>query len=210
MHGVSSFPCPELDGSAATETISLYEMLLGELWSNVASAVQRAHPRELPIERIGSFDITHGCGFLARFLGRFSKLPAAGRAVPTRLSVERKGGGEIWRRKFATFPLESKQHVPRAGILVERFGTIEFRFKVQAMDGGIVFRQTRAAICVGRCRLPLPAWLGPRVDAQEMPGETENQTRVRVTVRLPIVGLLIDYQGRIEQPEIVARGEVSK
>jgi len=210
MDGVSSFPRAELDRSAATETIWLYEMLLGESWSNVASAVQRAHPRELPIERIGSFDITHGCGFLAWILGRFSKLPAAGRAVPTRLRVERVGNCEIWHRTFGTFPLESTQHVPCAGVLVEHFGSLIFRFKVQVRDGGIHFQQTRVSIRVGRCELPLPSWLGPRVDAQEMPEETENQTRVRVTVRLPIVGLLIDYQGRIEQPEIVARGEVSK
>jgi len=182
MHGVSSFPRDELDGLAATETTSLYEMLLGESCSNVASAIQRAHPRELPIERSGHFDITHGRGFLARFLARWLKLPLAGTAVPTQLRVERKESCEIWRRKFGSFPLESTQHVPCAGRLFERFGKIEFRFKVDARDGGIRFHQIRAAICVGRCKLPLPAWLGPRVDAQEMPGETENQTRVRVTV----------------------------
>lgn len=208
MHGVSSFPRAELDRSAATEAISLYEMLLGESWSNVASSIQSAHPRELPIERSGSFDITHGRSFLTRVLARWSKLPPAGRAVPTRLRVERKGIHEIWRRSFGSFSLESTQHVPCAGTLVERFGRIEFRFKVQARDGGIHFHQTRAAICVGRCRFLVPACLGPRVDAQEMPGETKNQTRARVTVRLPIVGLLIDYQGKIDQPEIAAEGDL--
>jgi len=207
MHGVSSFPRAELDGSAATEIISLYEMLLGESWSKVATAVQRAHPRELPIERIGHFDITHGRGFLARFLARWSKFPQAGKAVPTRLRVERVGSYEIWHRKFGTFPLESTQLVPCAGVLVERFGNIEFRFKVQVRDGGIHFHQTRASIFVGRCKLPLPAWLGPRVEAQEMPGEMEYQTRVRVTVRLPIVGLLVDYKGLMERQEVVARGD---
>jgi hypothetical protein len=44
------------------------------------------------------------------------------------------------------------------------------------------------------------------VEAQEMPGDSEYQTRVRVTVRLPMVGLLIDYQGQMEL-EIPARGE---
>lgn len=185
-------------------------MLLGESWSNVASAIRCAHPRELPIERIGHFDITHRRGFVPRILVRRSKLPPAGRAVPTRLRVERRGSCEIWRREFGSFPLESTQHVPRAGILVERFGRIEFRFKVQARDGGIYFRQTRAAICVGRCMWPLPAWLGPRVDAQEMPGDLEYQTRVRVTVRLPLIGLLINYQGEIDQPEFDAKEEVSK
>lgn len=189
---------------------SLYEILLGEVWASAAPVIQRAHPRELPIERSGSFDITHGRSFLTRFLARWSKLPAAGTAVPTRLRAERKGSYEIWHRTFGSFALESTQRVPCAGTLVERFGKIELRFKVEARDGGIHFCQTRAAICIGRCRLPLPAWLGPRVDAQEMPGNSEYQTRVRVTVRLPLVGLLIDYQGQIEQPEIAARGEVSK
>ena len=189
---------------------SLHEVLLDGAWSNLAPAIQRAHPRELPIERSGRFDISHGRGFLARFLARWSKIPPAGRALPTRLRVERKGSSEVWRRNFGSFPLESTQQVSRAGTLVERFGGIEFCFKVQARDSGIHFRQTRAAICVGRCRVPLPAWLGPRVEAQEMPGNSEYQTCVRVTVRLPIVGLLIDYHGQIAQPEIVAGEEASK
>ena len=203
---------PPENAAAVTEADvrSLYEILLGEVWASAAPVVQRAHPRELPIERIGHFDITHGRGFLPRLLARRSKLPAAGRAVPTQLRVERKGRCEIWSRTFSSFPLQSTQHVPCAGTLVECFGRIEFRFKVQASDGGIYFRQARVALCIGRCKLPLPASLGPRVDAQEMSGETENQTRVRVTVRLPIVGLLIDYHGQIGQPETVARKEVSK
>lgn len=187
---------------AETNARSLYEILFGEAWSSVWPAIQRAHPRELPIERIGSFDITHGRCFIARLLARLSKLPPDGRAVPTRLRVERMGSREFWRRNFGSFPLESTQHVPRDGILVERFGRIEFRFSAQARDGGIHFRQTRVAIVIGPCRMPLPAWLGPRVDAQEMPGNSEDQTRVRVTVRLALVGLLIDYQGRIEQLEM--------
>ncbi len=189
---------------------SLYEALLDGAWSNLAPAIQRAHPRELPIERSGRFDISHGRGFLAWFLARWSKIPPAGRALPTRLRVERKGSFEVWRRTFGSFPHVSTQQVSRAGTLVERFGGIEFCFKVQSRDSGIQFRQLRAAICVGRCKLPLPAWLGPRVDAQEMPGDLEYQTRVRVTVRLPLVGLLIDYQGEIDQPEFDAKEEVCK
>lgn len=181
--------------------IPLYQALLGEAWVSVAPAIQIAHPPEMPVERAGRFDITHGCGLLARFLARWSKLPAAGNAVPTQLRVERTGNCEIWHRRFGSFPLDSTQYVQGPGILAERFGRIEFRFKVEARDGGIYFHQTRAFIRIGRCKLPLPAGLGPRVDAQEMPGDSPYQTRVRVTVRLPVVGLLIDYQGQMEPQE---------
>lgn len=207
MHDVLDFPHAELGGPAGTEANSLYEILLGDAWQKVAPGIQNAHPREMPVERDGSFDITHGRSCLARLLARWSKLPGAGRAVPTRLRVERVGSFEIWHRKFGTFPLESTQHVPCAGVLVERFGNIEFRFKVQVRDGGIHFQQTRVSLRVGRCKLPVRSWLGPRVEAQELPGEMEYQTRVRVTVRLPIVGLLVDYKGLMERQEVVARGD---
>jgi len=207
MHDVLDFPHAELGGASATAATSLYEILLGDSWSGVAPAIQNAHPRDMPVERDGSFDITHGRSCLARLLARWSKLPQGGKAVPTRLRVERVGDCEIWHRTFGSFPLESTQHVPCAGVLVERFGNIEFRFKIQVRDGGIHFHQTRVSLLVGRCKLPLPAWLGPRVEAQEMPGDSEYQTRVRVTVRLPIVGLLIDYQGQMAMRETATLGD---
>lgn len=204
MHGVLDFPQAELGRASAIGAISLYEMLLGKSWSNVAPAIQNAHPQEMPVERDGWFDITHGRSWLARLLAHWSKLPASGRAVPTRLRVERTGNCEIWRRNFGSFPLESTQHTPCERMLIERFGRIEFRFKVQVRNGGMHFHQTRVSIVVGPCKLLLPARLGPRVDAQEMPGDSEYETRVRVTVRLPIVGLLIDYQGQMGPQEPTA------
>ena len=51
--------------------------------------------------------------------------------------------------------------------LAERIGVLEFRFRLEAVAGSLVFRQREAALLWGSVRLPLPASCVPRVDARE-------------------------------------------
>jgi hypothetical protein len=109
---------------------------------------------------------------------------------------------EQWYRTFGTFPLQSIQYVRGPRLLAERFGRVEFRFRLEVRSGGIMYCQSRAAMQVGCWWLPLPVWLSPQVAAEEMPGQTPHQTRVHVTVRLPLAGMLLEYQGQMETQDI--------
>ena len=80
------------------------------------------------------------------------------------------------------------------GELAERIGLLEFRFRLEASEGSLVFRQVGAALLLGSLRLRLPAASAPRVDAREDPAGPR-QIRVHVRVVLPAVGPLLTYEG---------------
>jgi len=176
--------------------------LLGPAWADLAPAVQRAHRTGSQIDASGSFDITHGSSRLARWLARPLGLPPSGLNIATRLHINSKNSQEQWSRNFSSFSLQTLQYLHDNRLLAECFGKLEFLFQLEVHTGGIHFRQRRAALCLGRWRLPLFPWLSPQIVAEEMPGKTEHQTCVHVSVRLPLVGMLIDYRGQMQFPEV--------
>ncbi len=185
-----------------SQNTPLYQQLLGPAWADLAPAVQHAHRAGSQIDSIGSFDITHGPSRLARWLVHPLGLPPEGQNVPTHLHISSNNSQEHWSRSFGNFSLQTLQYLHSDRLLAECFGKLEFLFQLEVHAGGISFRQHRAAIRLGSLRLPLLSWLSPKIVAEEMPGTTEHQTCVHVTVRLPLLGMLIDYQGQMQSPEV--------
>jgi hypothetical protein len=128
---------------------------------------------------------------LARLLG----LPAEGRSVPVRLHVQVAGEGERWERTFGSRVLATAQYPGPAGLLAERFGAVELRFRLEARRGVLAYRSTGAALRLGPARVPLPRWLAPRVRARER--ATADGVSVRVGVSSPFTGPLVAYAGRL-------------
>lgn len=191
-----------MTATSQTKDLPLYQRLLGARWWQLAPAVQCAHRAGDQIDSAGRFDITHGSGVLARLLVHWMRVPAAGHAVPTQLRRVHVQEGEQWNRMFGDFPLQSTQCALDGQLLAERFGRLELRFRLEVCCGGIRYCQCGAAIRGGWLSLRLPVWIIPRVTAEEMPAETPHQTRVRVKVRLPVVGTILEYQGQMQTQEM--------
>jgi hypothetical protein len=141
---------------------------------------------------------------LARCLLKIARLPPAGEAVDLQLLVtpiEPEQGGNIcsetWQRNFAGHVLVSTQHHGGPGRLLERMGIVEHSFGLTVVDGGLEYKSQRVAVRLLSLRIPLPRWLAPRVTAREKPGAREDEIEVSVEVRLPWLGLLIAYGGRL-------------
>jgi hypothetical protein len=181
---------------------SLCEDLLGAAWSHLAPEVKRIHQATDEADTVGQFEIVHGSNVLARLLAKWTGMPPAGHAVPTRLRRRCVEGGEQWDRTFGDFRLQSTQYVVAPRVLGERFGRLEFRFRLEVRSSGICYCQCGTAVRVGRMSLSLPGWLSPRVAGEEMPTPASHQVRVRVTVHLPLVGALLEYTGQINTQEI--------
>jgi Domain of unknown function (DUF4166) len=181
--------------------VSLYQMVLRPRWDQLAPAVRIAHGAEESFVSGGTFDITGASGRIARWIARHVALPPAGCGVPTRLQVRRGERSERWERLFGDFPLNSILQLRGRDVLVERFGRVEFHFRLGVIDGGIQYRQCGAAVLVGRWWMSLPRWLSPRIVAEEMPGDALGQTQVRVTIGIPIFGTLLEYRGRMQSLE---------
>jgi Domain of unknown function (DUF4166) len=175
----------------------LYARLLGSSWLQVAEQVRAVHATQPTVYASGRLRISHGRGHIARVLARVLRLPRATDAADTRLVVTSLGDGEQWLRAFDDRRLDTRQYVSGDGELAERIGILEFTFRVEASDGGILFRQLNAALLWGSLRLRLPTTWAPRVVAREDPAGV-NQIHVQVHVELPAVGRVLTYDGTIE------------
>ena len=175
----------------------LYPKLLGAAWASLDDAVRRLHAWGAPVHAVGVFRVRRGSNWLARTLARLGRLPAAGEAVDIQLVVTARADGEEWRRTFAGRPLVSLQYERPDGLLAERMGLTEMRFRLEAIGGALAYETTSAALCLGWLRVPLPRWFGARVRAWERPVGDGDQINVSVEVELPLLGRLIAYDGSL-------------
>jgi hypothetical protein len=129
-------------------------------------------------------------------LAAWLRLPRPGRATETRLAIATRGDRQHWRRSFDDRHLDTWQYRTGDGELGERMGVLEFRFRLDASGGSLVFRQLQTAFVLGSMRLRLPAAWAPRIEAREDPAGA-NQIAVCVRVELPGVGPLLTYDGII-------------
>ena len=176
---------------------ALYARLLGSSWLQLADAVRLAHATAPAVRARGRFRITHGRSHAARFLAWVLRLPRACDAAETRLLVTSGANGERWLRTFDGRELHTRQYQAGNGALAERIGILEFRFRLEASEGSLLYRQLDAAFLCGPIRLRLPAALAPTVDAREDPAGAR-QTAVHVLVALPGLGPVLTYDGTID------------
>jgi hypothetical protein len=146
----------------------------------------------------GTFAVRRGASLAARLLARVLGLPEAGEAVPLLLSVEpRADGGERWRRSFAGKDFVTEQREHAGPLMAERTGPFELLYRLDAEGGALVYRQEGAALRAGRLRVRLPRLLAPRVEARERAAREGGGVLVSVCVTAPLIGLLVEYEGRV-------------
>jgi hypothetical protein len=106
--------------------------------------------------------------------------------------------GERWHRTFGASPIISEQSAGVDGLMIERMGMTEVRYRLEVAGGALYYRQAGTALRLGPIRLPLPRWLAPQIAARESAMPDEKSTHISVKVTLPLVGLLVSYKGYIE------------
>jgi hypothetical protein len=86
--------------------------------------------------------------------------------------------------------------------LAERLGCLEFWFRLRVIERTLDFRHTGTAGVLGPLRVPLPRWLSPRITAREWAGLEEGSLQVAVRISLPLIGLLMAYEGCLKREDI--------
>jgi hypothetical protein len=129
-------------------------------------------------------------------------MPAAGDGVAVELVVTVRADREEWRRSFAGRPLVSLQYGHPDGLLAERMGMTELRFRLDVIDGALRYQTVSMAVCLGPWRVPLPRWLGPCVTASERPAGNDGQIDVAVEVAFPWLGRVVTYAGPLTIVEV--------
>jgi hypothetical protein len=180
-----------------TLSAPLYVRVVGDSWTQLAEPIRCAHASRSIIRASGRLRVEHGRHFLARILARMLRLPRPTAAAETQLVITARPDGEQWQRTFDGQRFETRQYESNAFELAERFGVLEFRFRLDASGGDLRYLQREAAFVFGPVRLRIPAPWAPRVEAREGPA---GQRRITVAVRvlLPGVGQLIAYDGIVD------------
>jgi hypothetical protein len=175
--------------------------VMGESWEQVAEPVRRMHAPQSIVRAHGRLRIEHGSHRLVRLLTRLLRLPDASAAAETQLVVTTRADGERWHRTFNGRRLETRQYRASRSELIERFGPLEIRFRLDASDGSLVYVQRDAAILVGSVRLPIPHAWAPRIQAREDPAGPR-RVKVDVRIALPGVGPLVAYDGIMDVEDV--------
>ena len=175
----------------------LYMRIIGDSWTQIAEPIRRVHASRSIVRASGRLRVEDGRHFLARVLARILRLPRPAAVAETRLTVTAGPDGELWQRPFNGRHFKTRQYESNAFELAERFGVLEFRFRLDTSGGNLLYVQREASVMFGPIRLRIPAPLAPRVEAREDPA---GPTRIKVAVRvvLPGVGQLIAYDGFVD------------
>jgi len=175
----------------------LYRRLLGDAWSSLPPPLQRIHDLQDRLTAEGRAAVDRGRNPLGRLIAALVGFPKPGRDLPVRVTFERRGESEIWRRTFAGRSFAS---VHAAGnrrsdhLIVERFGP--FAFGMAA-----VLAEDRLHLVLRRWSflgLPLPLLLAPTGEAYEC--VADGRFHFHVELGHPLVGLIVRYRGWLAAP----------
>jgi uncharacterized protein DUF4166 len=181
---------------------ALYPRLFGVAWSEIDTALQQMHCNSEPVHAAGVFRIRHGTSLGAKLLLWFLRLPPPNAAAQVELIVRPVGESETWLRLIDGKPIVTVQRESLSGLLAERFGPLEFRFRLSFADHTIHYPQVGVILRLALPffpEIPLPKWASPQVSARETAGASEMETRILVEVSAPLAGLLFSYEGKLRR-----------
>jgi hypothetical protein len=174
---------------------SLYRSVLGESFGLLPAELQRFHDQPDGVQGCGELEVRRGPGRLRGWLASLLGLPAAASRVPVTLEIRVEGGRERWIRHFGGHRLETVQW-KREGLLVEAAGPLRFALELEAVPTGLRYESCGAWLF----GLRLPRLLVPRITATEMV-RVGREIHIGVSVRGPLVGLLVAYEGVLRMRE---------
>jgi hypothetical protein len=171
---------------------TIYQQVLGEQFARLPNAVRTLHSLQGQAAYTGRTDIQRGRNPLAGLCALFTGLPPAMRDAPTRVDFLADPRHEIWQRDFGGKRMTSTLTC-RDSLLCERLGAVQFRFELQAVAGEIWWI-VRGVRLLGVLPLPAGWFRGVRCREREQQGRYE----FLVEAALPLVGLLVRYEGWLE------------
>jgi len=179
----------------------LYEVLTGPQWRELAESVRRFHGPTCPAECRGSVRITRSGSLLAGIISRVLGLPQPAECAAAALVVTRDKGHHKWVRRLGNSSLVTRQSAGRDGLLAERFGPVELRFRLTVKNGALHFEQNEVRFRLAGAGIPVPGWASPKISAVCEGSGAGAQVRIWVEVKAPLLGVLLSYEGWLERDE---------
>jgi hypothetical protein len=172
---------------------NIFQTILRNNYAALPAVVRRFHEA-----RIGSFDgyvdVTGAPGRLASALRRMCSLPQPGSNMKVNVKVIRTEREERWLRQWGDAQFSSTfNRVSKGNMLSENLGMLKFIFDLGATDEYLRWRLLDWSFA----GIPMPASLGPEIDAFESVDENGNY-KFSVKVSFTGIGELVSYEGYLE------------
>ena len=130
----------------STETVSLYQRLLGDAWHALPDVLKRVHGTDAQVAAIGAMDVTLG-RFIGAGLVRWAlRMPRTEGRVPVELRVRRNGQGEEWDRRIGGWRFRTEQWAEN-GLMAETFGPLLFLASVSSDQESVSHVSRRMLLC---------------------------------------------------------------
>lgn len=176
----------------------LFRSLLGPAFEQLADANRAMHM--LPGQSVakGQARVERGHHPLAWLIGAIAGMPKAAEQVSLQVRFDSISPElERWSRQFGERQFSSRLSLEQ-GDLVERLFPLHLRFRLQ-LDQGVLHWQLQGARILGW--ISMPAWFAPKVEAREW--SEQGRYHFLAAVSLPLLGLIVRYQGSLDPPEPV-------
>lgn len=168
---------------------SLFATLLGEKFAEMPAAIRQVHDGRDKL-LLGKCTVQRGTGLLSRVFGGIASLPNAGDEQELSVTIACVAAGERWLRNFAGKKMSSGLTTER-GLLIESLGPMQFAFALHYSATTQELHWVLRGVKVLGIGLP-PAWFSS-VSAREF--YADGRYHFDVKASLPVVGLLVHYQG---------------
>ena len=173
----------------------VFPLLLGNAFNHLPSAVKAAHQVQQQQTLAGRASVQRGTGFCANSIATLFGFPTASPDIAVSVQMQQQNGNEVWHRRFDTQRFTSTLSTgagPLEWLLVERFGPLRFHIALVVAEKKLHW-VVRGATFLG---LPLPRYLVPGGNSYEY--ESQGRFHFHVEVCLPLIGLIVRYQGWLE------------
>ena len=174
----------------------LYRKILGSAFSMLPPRLQQLHGSTAHRQWTGFADVRRGSGPVAALLAALLGFPKAALQVPVTVTFSPENGGEHWVRNFGGKRFSSVQSAGTGKddhLMVERFGPASFALALVVEEGRLVLIPRRWSLL----GFPMPRFLLPTGLSFET--ECDGQFCFDVEISMPLVGLVVAYQGALSQ-----------
>ena len=176
---------------------SLFERALGARFTALAPALRRFHGLSGHHELHGVVETDPPASAIGRALAWGLGSPRRAASGPIRFELDAAPDAETWTRHFPARTMRSRMQLVD-GRVVERMGLARLVFSLDEVDGGLRMR-LQSLRFLG---IPCPAWLRPRLLAEE----TGDGDRLCFRIEAAVTGLgrVVGYRGHLVVPDETA------
>ncbi len=153
----------------------------------------------------GTAQVTGDHNMILKLLRKLNGLPAINHQVPVSIKVHYHNHQEIWQRQFGNSCFTSTMGFDAAKqSLYEKVGLLRFYFRPQVRpypknhSQQALHWEFQYATLLG---IKIPHFLAPEFLARESVSSNNNY-QFKAYVRLPILGVLVNYEGELYPPSI--------